>query len=746
MAAEGGMTDVSSKPEGAPGAPHQDDGAQAEPVLTGDELKEALKKQLEYYFSRDNLAQDAYLVSQMNADLYVPISTVASFKMVRSLTEDLELIVEVLKTSPLVQVDEAAEKVRPVASLKRTTLILREVPEATDDEVKQIFANISGCPHPVSVRSDIGNTWFVQFESEDDTLKAHSSIMGGQFKGKPLRARIKSENLLRSSSFAPKNGVKKPFVPPTAFGGEKEGEQSAEATEQAGEGAGGAGGYSADMYYSNQMFYQGVPWMPYYAYDPSAINGPMMSAPSYGAGQRNRRGSKDTHGGRKGGQQGGYYKRDGSADAPHPQGRRAHAEGSQGQRAGPSTSADASAAPAPQGPSGRMNRRPRRNSEGSSEKKEKVDQKPAAAEEAAPATPLDEAHFPPLPASSADLNVSGSDTLTAEAAGEKKPEAAAGTKSPTPTDAPAAASQEKQGTEQKASAEPAKGPKGGNLADIVKQNPGNPDTPRIPSTLRNKPAKEAKKPAAKQQQTQQHSTSSAPRGGSGRSGQGERHEGGRGHGHRRGRQGEEGEWAEGEHKPHHRQRGERGHHHGGKNQPANTNTNTNTNTSGNTNTSAANTTTTTNTGAVASTGGGASAGQVQDKAVGSGSGTISWAAMLRQNNSPAPTPSPRTDKKEASGGSASASGAESNKEKKEGGGQGRGHGRGHGGSHQHGERGHGDNRHGHRGRRHDSHGERGEHKGEKEKREEKKDTPAATPTPAPAAPAATPASETSSKE
>jgi len=40
---------------------------------------------------------DAYLVSQMDSDQFVPITTVASFNEIKQLTTDLQLIVEVLK-------------------------------------------------------------------------------------------------------------------------------------------------------------------------------------------------------------------------------------------------------------------------------------------------------------------------------------------------------------------------------------------------------------------------------------------------------------------------------------------------------------------------------------------------------------------------------------------------------------------------------------------------------------------------
>ena len=60
-------------------------------------LKSMLQYQLEYYFSRENLAKDTYLLSQMDSDQYVLISTVASFDQIKRLTRNMDLIVSVLK-------------------------------------------------------------------------------------------------------------------------------------------------------------------------------------------------------------------------------------------------------------------------------------------------------------------------------------------------------------------------------------------------------------------------------------------------------------------------------------------------------------------------------------------------------------------------------------------------------------------------------------------------------------------------
>ena len=62
--------------------------------------------------------------------------------------------------------------------------------------MRSIFAG-DDCAAIKSIRPDIGNTWFVSFENEDDTLKTFFVIRERSFRDQPVRAGIKSENLLR---------------------------------------------------------------------------------------------------------------------------------------------------------------------------------------------------------------------------------------------------------------------------------------------------------------------------------------------------------------------------------------------------------------------------------------------------------------------------------------------------------------------------------------------------------------------
>ncbi|XP_071191799.1 la-related protein 4-like isoform X5 [Salvelinus alpinus] len=171
--------------------------------LSEESLRESLKKQLEFCFSRENLSKDLYLMSQMDSDHFVPIWTIASMEGIKVLTTDMDLILEVLRASPVVQVDEMGEKVRP--NHKRCIIILREVPETTPvEEVEALFKN-ENCPKVMSVEFAANNNWYITFKSDTDAQQAHRYLREEvkTFQGKPIMARIKAIN-----TFFAKNGYR----------------------------------------------------------------------------------------------------------------------------------------------------------------------------------------------------------------------------------------------------------------------------------------------------------------------------------------------------------------------------------------------------------------------------------------------------------------------------------------------------------------------------------------------------------
>lgn len=127
-----------------------------------------------FFCCRENLANDTYLLTQMDNDQYVPIWTVANFNQVKKLTKDINLITDVLRDSPNVQVDEEGLKVRP--NHKRCIVILREIPDNTPlDDVKALF-NGENCPAFISCEFAGNSNWYVTFENDDDAQKAYKYL------------------------------------------------------------------------------------------------------------------------------------------------------------------------------------------------------------------------------------------------------------------------------------------------------------------------------------------------------------------------------------------------------------------------------------------------------------------------------------------------------------------------------------------------------------------------------------------
>ena len=161
------------------------------------DLIDAVKKQIEYYFSKENLQQDAYLNSQMDANMSVPISVVMKFAKLKALTQDENIVRKSLENATVTIIDD---RIRAnVKGGNRSTIILREMPSATEEEVREIF-NFDGCKPIISMRSDIEDTWFVIMDSEEDAKDTllDLRLKKRTFRGQSVKARLKSETMVRS--------------------------------------------------------------------------------------------------------------------------------------------------------------------------------------------------------------------------------------------------------------------------------------------------------------------------------------------------------------------------------------------------------------------------------------------------------------------------------------------------------------------------------------------------------------------
>ncbi|XP_064637756.1 la-related protein 1B-like isoform X2 [Lineus longissimus] len=82
-------------------------------------VKEYIRKQVEYYFSEENLQRDFFLRRKMEVGGWIPVSLIAGFRRVQALTQDLNMMVEVgsmiiesLKDSVECEMSEDCQKIR----------------------------------------------------------------------------------------------------------------------------------------------------------------------------------------------------------------------------------------------------------------------------------------------------------------------------------------------------------------------------------------------------------------------------------------------------------------------------------------------------------------------------------------------------------------------------------------------------------------------------------------------------------
>ena len=65
------------------------------------QLAQAVRHQIEYYLSLDNLVRDLFLRAKMDPDGWIPLSIIAGFNRVRVMTSDVTLIAGSLLRSPV---------------------------------------------------------------------------------------------------------------------------------------------------------------------------------------------------------------------------------------------------------------------------------------------------------------------------------------------------------------------------------------------------------------------------------------------------------------------------------------------------------------------------------------------------------------------------------------------------------------------------------------------------------------------
>ncbi|GMH69194.1 hypothetical protein TrRE_jg11649, partial [Triparma retinervis] len=165
-------------------------------------IQASVKAQVEYYFSPSNLSRDAYLRSQLmpgaSGSPCISTAIIANFPKVKSLTLDHKLILRSLESSEVVTASKDGKWLTP-------TYI---PPPASPGSLPPSPSHglpptpTGGATQPNDARPDVGNTWYVVFENEQDAVDAVFECRSKTIDGQPVRARVKSEVTAPTQSYS----------------------------------------------------------------------------------------------------------------------------------------------------------------------------------------------------------------------------------------------------------------------------------------------------------------------------------------------------------------------------------------------------------------------------------------------------------------------------------------------------------------------------------------------------------------
>lgn len=121
------------------------------------ELSQKIVTQVEYYFSDDNLVKDSFLMQRINRDKrgFVDLKLIASFKKMKKLTQDVNVIAAALHNSRKLEVNKAGTMVRRVAPLpltKEEAAALRTVVAVNFSETSNLAEQFGSCGAVTRVR------------------------------------------------------------------------------------------------------------------------------------------------------------------------------------------------------------------------------------------------------------------------------------------------------------------------------------------------------------------------------------------------------------------------------------------------------------------------------------------------------------------------------------------------------------------------------------------------------------------
>ncbi|CAG5115648.1 unnamed protein product, partial [Candidula unifasciata] len=172
-----------------------------------EELLAPIRKQMQFYFSNENLPGDKFLNQHMDLDKYIPLELFLDFGRIKPICNSIELLTKAVETISVLELSEDRKKVR--VSQCRKTLTLRGFPQSTtEDDVRQ-FTLEMGADSPTHIEfvmfKDNYSVWYVSFRDESAALNSFFLFHNQKavYKGHTIGCCIKSSGTLAAAGYFP---------------------------------------------------------------------------------------------------------------------------------------------------------------------------------------------------------------------------------------------------------------------------------------------------------------------------------------------------------------------------------------------------------------------------------------------------------------------------------------------------------------------------------------------------------------
>ncbi|BFZ15355.1 hypothetical protein BsWGS_18393 [Bradybaena similaris] len=172
-----------------------------------EEILAPIRKQMQFYFSNENLPSDKFLNQHMDLDKFIPLELFLDFGRIKPICNSIDLLTKAVETISVLELSEDRKKVR--VSQCRKTLTLRGFPQSTTEEDVRQFILEMGADAPTHIEfvmfKDNYSVWYVSFRDESAALNSFFQFHNQKavYKGHSIGCCIKSSGTLAAAGYFP---------------------------------------------------------------------------------------------------------------------------------------------------------------------------------------------------------------------------------------------------------------------------------------------------------------------------------------------------------------------------------------------------------------------------------------------------------------------------------------------------------------------------------------------------------------